>query len=116
MARGDVIIVNIPRSSGQTGHEQTGNRPAVVMQSDVNDSGLPTTIIIPFTSNLQAMRFPYTILVDPSPQNGLYTRSVLLVFQIRAIDKNRIGNIIGRLESSYIEILEDELKRLVNFD
>ncbi|MBL7179577.1 MAG: type II toxin-antitoxin system PemK/MazF family toxin [Pseudomonadota bacterium] len=116
MDRGDVITVDIPKPSGQKGHEQTGYRPAIILQSEVNDSGLPTIIIIPFTSNLQAMRFPYTVHVDPSPQNGLSVASALLVFQLRAIDKKRIGNVIGRLENIYMRKIEDELKRLVGFD
>jgi len=115
MAYGDVIIVNIPRSSDQTGHEQIGSRPAIDVQSDVNDPGLPTTIIIPFTSKLQARRFPHTILVNPSAYNGLSDPSVLLVFQLRALDKKRIGNKIGRLEIFYIDKLEEELKILLGF-
>jgi mRNA interferase MazF len=115
MTRGDVIIVDIPTHSGHTGHEQIGFRPAIVVQSDVNDSDLPTTMIIPFTSNLQAMRFPHTILINPSPHNGLSAPSVLLAFQLRAIDKRRIGNIVGRLENFYIKKLEDELKSLLGF-
>ncbi len=113
MARSDVIIVDIPAPSDHTGHEQIGFRPAIVVQSDVNDSNLPTTLIIPFTSNLQAMRFPHTIRVNPSTLNGLSAPSVLLDFQLRAIDKSRIGRIVGRLENSYIVKLEDELKRLL---
>ncbi len=115
MARYDVIIVDLPTPSGSTGREQIGSRPAIVVQSDVNDSDLPTTLIIPFTSNLSAVRFPHTIRVDPSTHNGLTAPSVLLVFQLRVIDKRRIDRILGRLETSYINQLEDELKSLLGF-
>jgi mRNA interferase MazF len=115
MARSDVIIVDIPTPSDHTEHEQIGSRPAVVVQSDVNDSNLPTAMIIPFTSNLQAMRFPHTIRVNPSALNGLSAPSVLLVFQLRAIDKSRIGRIVGRLEDFYMKQLEDEAKSLLGF-
>lgn len=113
MARGDLIIVDFPIPSGQAGHEQVGSRPALALQSDEDDSFLPTTMIIPFTSNVNATRFPYTILVDPSSQNGLTTQSVLLVFQLRAIDKKRIVRSIGKLENTYIEHLNNELKNLL---
>ena len=116
MARSDVIIVYIPTPSDHTGHEQIGSRPAVVVQSDVNDSNLPTAMIIPFTSNLQAMRFPHTIRIEPSTYNGLSTPSVLLVFQLRAIDKRRIGRTVGRLETSNINQLKIELKSLLGFE
>jgi len=60
------------------------------------------------TSNLAAMRFPYTFRVDPSPQNGLTKPSVLLVFQLRAIDKGRLGKTIGNLEQHHLQQLESQ--------
>ena len=113
MARGDILIVNIPQTSGVKGHEQTGQRPAVVVQSDGTSPSITTSLIIPFTSNLGALRFPNTFLVGPSVTNGLNSPSVLLVFQLRAIDKRRLGNPIGQLESQYVQQLENELKTLL---
>jgi len=114
MARGDILTVDIPASSGRTGHEQVGYRPAIVVQTDVTDAGLPTTMIVPLTSNLSALRFPHTLRVDPSPQNGLTVPSVLLVFQLRAIDKGRLRNNIGRLEQNHVQQLEAEIRRMLD--
>ena len=114
MARGDVIIVDFPSPAGYSGREQIGTRPAVVLQSGGQAATLPTTIIIPLTSNLSASRFPYTILINPSSQNGLTTQSVMLVFQLRAIDNRRIGRKLGSLENNYFERLNDELKSLLS--
>ena len=113
MARGDIMIVDLPAPSGRTGREQIGHRPAIVVQTDVTDANLPTTMIVPLTSKLSAMCFPHTIRVDPSPQNGLSRSSVLLVFQLRAIDKRRLGNSIGHLEQHYLQQLETEMQHLL---
>jgi len=113
MARGDIVTVDLPVPSHQAGHEQVGRRPAIVVQTDVTDASLPTTMIVPLTSKLSAMRFPYTFRVDPSPQNGLTRPSVLLVFQLRAIDRKRLGVNIGCLEQHYMEQLESEIRHLL---
>jgi mRNA interferase MazF len=113
MTRGDIVTVDLPEPSTGTGHEQMGYRPAIVVQTDITDAELPTTMIVPLTSNLSAMRFPHTLRVEPSPQNGLIRPSVLLVFQLRAIDKRRIGNNIGHLEHHYLEEMETEMRRLL---
>jgi mRNA interferase MazF len=113
MARGDVVIVNFPLPAGRSGHEQTGTRPAVVLQSDNSTPNLTTNIIVPLTGSLQARRFPHSIIINPSQQNGLSTQSVMLVFQVRAIDKNRILRTVGSLENGYLDQLENELKNLL---
>ena len=115
MARGDVIIVDFPSPAGSSGREQIGTRPAVVVQSGKKAATLPTTIVIPFTSKLSASKFPYTVLVNPSSQNGLTTQSVMLIFHVRAIDNKRIGRKLGRLEKNYFERLNDGLKSLLGF-
>jgi len=113
MARGDIMVIDLPAPAGSAGHEQVGFRPAVVVQTDTADTSLPTTMVVPFTSNSSATRFPYTISVTPSPQNGLSRVSVLLVFQLRAIDKSRLGKKIGRLEQQYLQQLEIEMHSLL---
>jgi mRNA interferase MazF len=113
MARGDILTVELPTPSGRPGHEQVGYRPAIVVQTDITDVRLPTTMIVPLTANLNALRFPHTIRVDPSPKNGLTQPSVLLVFQLRAIDKRRVSNKLGRLESHHMDQLEAEMRDLL---
>ena len=114
MARGDIVTVDLPASASRAGHEQVGYRPAIVVQTDITDASLPTTMIIPMTSNLGALRYPHTLLIDPSIQNGLTVPSVLMVFQLRAIDKRRIGNRIGRLDQRHLQQLETEIRHLLS--
>ncbi len=70
-------------------------------------------MVVPVTSQLGALRFPYTIRVEPSPMNGLASPSVLLVFQLRVIDRRALVGTMGRLESAYLEQLDSELRRLL---
>ena len=113
MARGDISAVDLPPPAGRPGREQVGSRPAIVVQTDVTDPRLSTTMIVPFTTNINALHFPHTLRVDPTSQNGLASPSVLLVFQLRAIDKRRVGRRIGRLEQHYLQELESEIRDLL---
>lgn len=112
MARGDVYWINIPYPRGTAGREQAGMRPAIAVQSD-NSSQLPTIVVIPTTTKTAALRFPHTVEVNPSSTNGFTQTSILLIFQLRAIDKNRIVRQIGKLEQEYLEQIDTEIKNLL---
>jgi mRNA interferase MazF len=91
------------------GHEQAGTRPVIVLaETNVN-----IAVIVPFTSNLQALRFPHTIEVKPTKRNGLSSISVALLFQVRAIDKKRLKNKIGDLENHILGQVDIKLKKLL---
>ena len=107
MKKGEVWSIDLPSSSRS---EQMGSMPSVIKtEADAN-----IAIIIPFSSNVQALRYTNTIFVELSVQNGLKSDSIILVFQIRAIDKHRILNKLGELEEEYItkvdKMLMDMLK------
>jgi mRNA interferase MazF len=107
MARGDVLFVEIPAPQGNAGHEQINNRPAVVVQADTAENqNLSTVMIVPITGQLSALQFPHTIRVEPSRTNGLDRPSVLLVPQLRAIDRRRIVRTLGHLEGDYLVQLD----------
>ncbi len=84
---GDIHWVELPDAGGR---EQSGRRPAIVMQDDASAGSLPTTIVIPLSTALAALRFPGTASIKPTKESGLRTDSVALVFQIRAIDRSRV--------------------------
>lgn len=95
MTVGDLYWVELPARGGRA---QTGRRPAIILQMV---STLPTTLLVPLTTQLDALRFPGTILVEPDRDNGLRRPSVALVFQLNAVDSRfvtaRMGNVSERV-------------------
>ncbi len=108
MARGDVLLVRLPDSDQR---EEKGNRPAIAVQTDIATS--PMLMIIPVTSSLGALRFPFAVRIEPSEQNGLTLPSVAMVFQMRAIDRKRVIQKIGELEPQYLGQVDAEIWRML---
>lgn len=114
MQKGDIVLVNIPPVSEESGHEQIGERPALVVHNNESLSQLSVVMIIPITKTLAANRFPHTITIQPSLINGLDYPSVLLIFQLRAIDKTRIIRTIGTLEPKIMTQVRKIIKELLD--
>ena len=108
MARGDVLLVGLPVSDGR---EQSGKRPAVAVQTDV--AGEPMLMIAPITSNLNATRFAFSVQIEPSAENGLTQTSVIMIFQMRAIDKNRLIKTIGKISAADMQKVDAEIWRML---
>lgn len=70
-------------------------------------------IIAPLTSNLQSLRFPHTIEINPTKSNRLKDISVALIFQLRVIDKKRLNAKIGVLENSKIKEIDLTIKKML---
>ena len=108
MARGDILLVSLPTSDTR---EQSGRRPAVAVQTDI--SGEPMLMIAPITSNLNASRFAFTIQIEPLDKNGLTQTSIIMIFQMRAIDKTRIIKKIGKLSDEDLEKVDTEIWKML---
>ena len=113
MKRGDIVRAELPRPAGSPGREQFGQRPAVVVQDELQSAGLETIVVVRLTSRLAAARFVGSFVVQPSPTNGLSVPSVVLTHQVRAIDKHRITGVIGRLGERETAILDAALRKLL---
>jgi mRNA interferase MazF len=109
MTVGDIHWVQLPAANG---HEQRGRRPAVVFQDDAYAGGLPVVLVVPLTTSRGAMRFAGTVLIRPAPENGLLQASVALVFQLRAIDRRRVQEPIGRVSPAVLQEMFTELDKL----
>lgn len=111
MQRGDIYWVNLGDAHG---HRQAGKRPAIVMQSQEFMEALPTVLMIPLTTQLEALRFPATVLIEPDEQNGLRRPSVALVFQIAPVDKRFVFEQLGVLDANQLNAIENILCDLVD--
>lgn len=108
---GEIYLVEIPVSGG---HEQQVVRPAIIVQIAGNIDKIPTILIVPLTTKIKASMFPFTFVVEPDSINNLTSTSVALIFQLRAIDKKRIKNRIGSLNTDDIQKLKQNLPLYYN--
>lgn len=106
MKKGEIWLVELPSANGR---EQMRTRPAIVLK----ETEVSIAIVIPLTSNLQALRFPHTIEIKPSKKNGLSSISIAMIFQIRAIDKKRLKKKIGDLEISILKETDKLLRTML---
>ena len=92
--RGDIYYADL---SPVVGSEQGGVRPVLIVQNDVGNRFSPTVIAAAITSQKDKARLPTHIQVQ-SPDSGLSRDSVVLLEQIRTLDKRRLGERMGRLD------------------
>jgi mRNA-degrading endonuclease toxin of MazEF toxin-antitoxin module len=97
---GDVYWVDFPARGG---HEQAGRRPAIVAQDAAASDLLPTVLVIPLTTRVDALRFPGTLAIDPDTTNGLRRASVALVFQMSVIDRRFVSGNLGRVSDDTMQ-------------
>lgn len=88
--RGELYYADL---SPVVGSEQGGVRPVIVIQNDVGNKYSPTVIVAAVTSKITKAKIPTHVEVDTS--FGLSMDSVVLLEQIRTIDKRRLKERIG---------------------
>ena len=91
--RGELYYADL---SPVVGSEQGGIRPVLVVQNDVGNRYSPTVIAAAVTSKINKARLPTHIELKAS-EYGLVKDSVVLLEQIRTIDKRRLKERIGEL-------------------
>jgi mRNA-degrading endonuclease toxin of MazEF toxin-antitoxin module len=106
MNAGDVIWVDFPPGAGRA---QAGRRPAIIAQTAAASDRLPTVLLIPLTTQQDALRFPGTVLVERDDSNGLLHVSVALVFQITAVDRRFLGSQAGTISRATMELIRAAL-------
>jgi mRNA interferase MazF len=110
MKRGDIHWIGFPPPNG---HEQAGRRPAVVLQDEAVAGTLPVVLVVPLTAAVAALRFAGTVAIDPTTANGLRARSVALIFQLRAVDRQRIQEALGSVSAEDLERIFTALDTLL---
>ncbi|MBR0126732.1 MAG: type II toxin-antitoxin system PemK/MazF family toxin [Firmicutes bacterium] len=103
--RGEVYTADL---SGSIGHEQTGNRPVIVIQNDRANQNSETVIVACITSKEQARRFITHVTIRLA--EGQFSKfSRVMLEQIRTIDKRRILNRVGQADESSMKVLDSVL-------
>lgn len=94
--RGDIYYADL---SPVVGSEQGGIRPVLIVQNDVGNRYSPTVIAAAITSQREKAKLPTHIEVQ-GESCGLSKNSVVLLEQIRTIDKKRLKEHMGTLDDS----------------
>ncbi len=103
--RGDIYYADL---SPVIGSEQGGMRPVLIVQNDVGNRFSPTVIAAAITSQKDKARLPTHIQVD-SAESGLAKDSVVLLEQIRTLDKRRLKELMGRLDDGFMSKVDRAL-------
>ena len=91
--RGDIFYADL---SPVVGSEQGGIRPVIIVQNDVGNKYSPTVIIAAITSQINKAKLPTHVEIS-SEEYGLNKDSVVLLEQIRTLDKKRLKEKIGHM-------------------
>jgi len=93
--RGEIYYADL---SPVVGSEQGGIRPVLIVQNDVGNRHSPTVIAAAITSRLDKAKLPTHISLEAS-SCGLQKDSIVLLEQIRTLDKKRLKDRMGALDS-----------------
>ena len=94
--RGDIFYADL---SPVIGSEQGGIRPVIIMQNDIGNKYSPTVIVAAITSQINKAKLPTHVEIS-SEEYGLNRDSVVLLEQIRTLDKRRLKERIGHMTES----------------
>lgn len=103
--RGDIFYADL---SPVVGSEQGGIRPVLVVQNDIGNRYSPTVIIAAITSQINKAKLPTHIEAD-AKKYALIKDSVVLLEQIRTIDKKRLREKIGHLDRALMAKVDKAL-------
>ena len=103
--RGDVYYASL---NPVIGSEQGGLRPVLILQNDIGNMYSPTTIVAAITSQIKKGKLPTHVELD-AQRYGLEKDSVVLLEQIRTIDKSRLREKITRLDEGIMMKVNESL-------
>ncbi|WP_203248120.1 type II toxin-antitoxin system PemK/MazF family toxin [Sporosarcina beigongshangi] len=104
--RGDVFFADL---SPVVGSEQGGTRPVLVIQNDIGNRFSPTVIIAAITAQIQKAKLPTHVEIDAA-RYGFERDSVILLEQVRTIDKSRLTDKITQLDDFLMEQVDEALE------
>lgn len=104
--RGEVYLVNFDPTIGA---EIKKTRPALIVQNDIANRHSPVTIVAAITSRFDEPLYPTEILIK-APEGGLAVDSVVLLNQIRSIDRQRLVKRLGALKTETLQKVDLAIK------
>jgi mRNA interferase MazF len=103
--RGDIFYADL---SPVVGSEQGGVRPVLIIQNDIGNKYSPTVIASAITSQINKAKLPTHIELN-AKSYGIPKDSVILLEQIRTIDKKRLREKVGHLDDELMEKVNEAI-------
>lgn len=103
--RGDIYYADL---SPVVGSEQGGMRPVLIIQNNVGNHYSPTVIVAAITTKIQKGKMPTHVELS-AEETGLDKNSVVLLEQIRTIDKQRLKDKVTHLEQKEMDLVDEAL-------
>ena len=104
--RGDIFYADL---SPVVGSEQGGIRPVLIIQNDIGNKHSPTVICAAITSKINKAKLPTHIEIDASKYQ-IVKNSVVLLEQIRTIDKRRLKDLVCHIDQKLMNKVDEALK------
>jgi mRNA interferase MazF len=104
--RGDIYFANL---SPVVGSEQGGHRPVLVIQNDVGNKYSPTIIVAAITSQISKAKLPTHVELS-AKQYNLEKDSVVLLEQLRTIDKRRLQEKVTHLSEDIMGKVDEAIR------
>jgi len=99
--RGDICLVNFNPSKG---NEMGKIRPAVVLSKNEDNQILDTVVVLPLSSQIVDDALPYRVYLPV--REGLNKESNVCIYEVRALSKRRIIQIVSQVTLSEMKIIE----------
>lgn len=103
--RGDIFYADL---SPVVGSEQGGVRPVLVIQNNIGNKHSPTVICVAITSKMNKAKLPTHVEIR-SNKYGITKDSVILMEQIRTIDKTRLRELVCRTDNELMRKVNEAL-------
>jgi mRNA interferase MazF len=103
--RGEIYFADL---DPVVGHEQSGRRPVLIIQNDVNNQYSSVLIVAAITSAPTRKLYPVDVAITST--SGLIEGARVLLNQIKTIDKRRLERYIGQLNDTQMEQVDQALK------
>lgn len=108
--RGDIYYADL---SPVVGSEQGGIRPVLIIQNDIGNKHSPTVICAAITSRMNKAKLPTHVEIDASKYH-IVKNSVVLLEQIRTIDKRRLKEMVCHLDGELMDKVNEAL--MISFE
>lgn len=105
MKKGEIYYANL---EGAVGSEQAGERPVLIIQNDVGNKYSPTTIIAAITTNEKKSNMPTHVQLNLDC--GLIQKSVVMLEQVRTVDKSRLKSKIGQCDDETLYFVNEAIR------